>query len=82
MACTEADFRRLMPVAFPGILFEPARRRFAPTDGSWSLELGAAGVRGIGSLRLPVIEANFRLRAADADAVIATFWRYFQRGGG
>lgn len=82
MGCTEADFHRLMPIAFPGIRFDPALRRFTPADGSWSLELGEADTRSIASLRLPVIEARFHLPTAAAEAVMATFWRYFQRGGG
>ena len=82
MACTEADFRRLMPLAFPGVSFDPARRRFMATDGTWSLELGEQGVREIASLRLPAIEITFHLRVAQADKVLGAFFRYFQRGGG
>ena len=82
MTCTDADFHRLMPMAFPGIVFDPARRCFTPPDGGWSLELGEPATRYIASLRLPVIDATFRFPAADADTVLATFFRYFQRGGG
>ena len=82
MACTEADFHRLMPMAFPGIVFDPLRRCFTSPDGTWSLALGEPATRDIASLRLPMIEATFHVRAAEADTVIATFLRYFQRGGG
>ena len=82
MACTEADFFRLMPIAFPGIVFDPARRCFTPPDGGWSLELGEPAMRQLASLRLPVIDVVFCFPAADADTVLANFLRYFQRGGG
>ncbi len=82
MGCTEADFHRLMPIAFPGIAFDPARRRFTPPDGMWTLDLGEPATRQIASLVLPTIEATFRFRAAETGTIIMTFLKYFQRSGG
>jgi hypothetical protein len=82
MAGREADFRRLMPIAFPGVGYDAARRRFTAPDGGWSLELGEAESLVIAALRLPMIAATFHFTMADAEPVIATFLRHFQRGGG
>ena len=82
MTATEADFRRLMPLAFPDINYDAATRRFVPPEGGWSLELGAVGRLALTSVRMTTIEVIFRFDGADSAAVFARFMLYFQRGGG
>jgi hypothetical protein len=82
MTGSEADFHRLMPLAFPGIAWDPARRRFTPHDGDWWLELSQPGRLRVANVGLPTITATFGFAGADAAAVLARFHRYFQRGGG
>ncbi len=82
MTATEADFHRLMPLAFPDISFDAATRRFLPADGGWSLELGTIGRLALTSVRMATIEVIFRFDGADSAAIFARFMLYFQRGGG
>ena len=82
MTATEADFHRLMPLAFPGIRYDAATRRFSPSDCGWSLELGAVGRLALTSVRMTTLEVIFRFEGADSAAVFARFMLYFQRGGG
>jgi hypothetical protein len=80
--CTEADFQRLMPVAFPGVTYDTATRRYVAADGGWSLALGTPGFRAIAAIRVPMMPAVFRFETGDAETVLARFFRYFQKGGG
>ena len=82
MTCGEAEFHRLLPMAFPGIAYDPALRRFTPPDAGWHLDLGAIGVIAIASVRMATIEVIFEFVSADPGRVLARFWLYFQRGGG
>lgn len=82
MTATEADFHRLMPLAFPDIGFDATTRRFLPPEGGWSLELGAIGRLALTSVRMTTIEVVFRFDGAEIPAVFARFMQYFQRGGG
>ena len=82
MTAVEADFHRLLPVAFPGVTFDAATRRFTAADGGWTLELSQPGRLALTSVRMATLDVTFRFGGADADAVTARFLRYFMRGGG
>ena len=77
--CTEADFTRLMPVAFPAATYDPATRRY--TAPGWSLTLGPPTHRAIASIRIPQMEVVFRFDT-DPEPILERFFRYFQKGGG
>jgi hypothetical protein len=81
MACTEADFHRLLPAAFPGVAWDAATRSFNHGDG-WTLRLGVPRERRIAGLCLPVMDVAFEFRGLDAGRVLERFFMYFQRGGG
>jgi hypothetical protein len=82
MTAVEADFHRLLPLAFPGVTFDPVLRRFTAPDGGWFLELSAPGRLGLSSVRMATLDVTFHFPDADPEAVTARFLRYFMRGGG
>jgi len=82
MTGPESDFHRLLPLAFPGISYDAALRRFSPADGAWSLTLGHPRPLGLAAVKLMAIEVVLRATASEIDAVAERFLRYFQRGGG
>ncbi len=82
MTAVEADFHRLLPLAFPGVAFDPARRRFTAADGGWFLELSLPGRLGLTSIRMATLDVTFHFDGADPDVVTTRFLRYFMRGGG
>ena len=87
MACTEADFHRLLGAAMGPHEFDAARRVFshAEAERSWSLALADAGERRIAQWHIPLTEVTFRFSGygeRDVEAVLGRFFAYFQRGGG
>jgi hypothetical protein len=82
MNATDADFHRLLPLAFPGIGFNPATRRFTPAEGGWVLDLSLPGHLPLTSVRIPTLDVTFHFETADPTAVTARFLRYFMKGGG
>lgn len=82
MNAVDADFHRLMPLAFPGITFDPATRRFTPAEGGWTLHLSAPGRLPLASVHIPTLDVTFFFETADPDAVTGRFLRYFMKGGG
>ena len=82
MNATDADFHRLLPLAFPGIGFNPATRRFTPAEGGWVLDLSLPGHLPLTSVRIPTLDVTFHFETADPSAVTARILRYFMKGGG
>jgi hypothetical protein len=87
MACTEADFHRLLPAAMGSFCYDAASRCFtgATAERSWRLCLADAGERRIALLRVPLTEVFFTFTGyteAEVEAVMQRFFVYFQRGGG
>lgn len=87
MGVTHADFFRLLPQVLDGysyrrvgpvIIANQAQRRL-------TLRLAPEEERRLASLRLPVTRVSFEFdhyTAAEADALLDRFARYFHRGGG
>ena len=82
MNATDADFHRLLPLAFPGIGFNPATRRFTPAEGGWVLDLSLPGHLPLTSVRIPTLDVTVHFETAAPSAVTARFLRYFMKGGG
>jgi hypothetical protein len=82
MTASEADFHRLLPLAFPGVTFDAVNRRFTAADGRWTLELSLPGRLALTSVLMATLDVTFRFEDADPDVVTARFLRYFMRGGG
>ncbi len=87
MACSEADFHRLLGAAMGPNEFDPLRRTFShvETDRTWSLTLSDAGERRIAQWRMELTEVTFRFCGYDESEIeraLQKFFVYFQRGGG
>mgnify|MGYP006949113997 CR=1 FL=1 len=82
MNATDADFHRLLPIAFPGVTFNPTTRCFTPVDGGWRLHLGLPGHLPLTSVRIPTLDVTFHFETADPDSVTTRFLRHFMKGGG
>jgi len=87
MACSEADFHRLLGAAMGPYDYDPARREFshAEAERSWSLTLADAGERRIAQWHIALTEVTFRFCGygeSEAEAVLGKFFAHFQRGGG
>jgi hypothetical protein len=87
MACTEADFHRLLGVAMGPCEFDPASRAFshAEAERSWSLTVADAGERRIAQWHVALTEVTLRFcgySEGEVEAALAKFFTYFQRGGG
>jgi hypothetical protein len=87
MACTEADFHRLLGAAMGAHEFDPAQRLFSYSEAgrSWSLMLANAGERRIAQWHIALTEVTFQFRGygdGEVEAALKKFFMYFQRGGG
>jgi len=87
IACTEADFHRLLGQAMGPCDFDPPKRAFSHSEPgrSWSLTLADAGERRIAQWHVALTEVSFRFCGygeGEIDALLAKFFAYFQRGGG
>ena len=87
MACTEADFHRLLGTAMGPCEFDPVRLAFSHSEAerSWSMALADAGERRIAQWHMPLTEVTFRFcgySESEIEAVLGKFFTYFQRGGG
>jgi hypothetical protein len=87
MACTEADFHRLLGAAMGPYAYDAAGRVFSHAEAgrSWSLTLADAGERRIAQWHVALTEVTFCFHGygeSQVDAVLGKFFAYFQRGGG
>lgn len=87
MACTDADFHRLLPAAIGSFRYDAAHRCFTggTPERSWQLCLTDAGERRIALWRMPLTEAVFTFTGytdPEIEALLHRFFTYFQRGGG
>ena len=87
MACTEADFHRLLGAAMGPYCYDAAERSFAhaTSERSWRLSLADAGERRIAQWRMKLTEVTFSFRGyaeAEVEVLMRRFFLYFQRGGG
>jgi hypothetical protein len=86
MACTEADFHRLLP-AVAEVQYDAVLNRFSHLEKGrrWSLRLNEPHERRIGALRLPVADVTFLFEGYaqnEIDAIMERFLTHFRRGGG
>jgi hypothetical protein len=86
MACTPADFHRLLP-AVAAVEYDAVRDQFShEEDGRrWRLRLIEPRERSVGALRLPVVDVELVFEGyalGDIDAVVRRFFAHFRRGGG
>jgi hypothetical protein len=87
MACSEADFHRLLGAAMGPFEYDSARRVFshAEAERSWRLTLADAGERRIAQWHIVQTEVTFRFcgySECEAEAQLGKFFLHFQRGGG
>jgi hypothetical protein len=87
MACTEADFHRLLPAAMGPFVYDATNHSFehATPERSWRMTLADAGERRIALWHMPLTEVVFSFAGyteAEVEAVMQRFFVYFQRGGG
>lgn len=87
MACTEADFHRLLGAAMGPCEFDPVSRAFSHSEAerAWSLTLANAGERRIAQWHVALTEVTFRFfgySESEVETVLQKFFAYFQRGGG
>jgi hypothetical protein len=87
MACTEADFHRLLGAAMGPYQYDPSVRAFSHSEAerSWSLTLADAGERRIAQWHIALTEVTFRFcgyAEDEIERVLQKFFAYFQRGGG
>jgi hypothetical protein len=87
MACTPADFHRLLPAVAP-VEYDAALNQFVHTEGSrrWSLRLIDLRERKVAALRLPMVDVVLVFDGYSQtdiiDAVVQRFFAHFHRGGG
>lgn len=86
MACTPADFHRLLP-AVATVEYDAALNQFSHVEDSrrWSLRLIDPRERAIAALRLLVVDVTLVFQGyaqADIDSFMARFFAHFRRGGG
>lgn len=87
MGLSHAEFWRTLPRALEGRPYQRDGNTIAIRDcqRQLTIHLGPEGKRRIALLQLPVTRVTFAFSgytAADMDAFMQRFSRYFQRGGG
>lgn len=87
MAITHRDFLRLLPKAFAdGEIRVDGREIRVGADGSeLRIDLSEESVRRIANLEIPLTLVRLTFSgygAAEIEAMLARFWRTFQKGGG
>jgi len=86
MACTQADFHRLLP-GIAAVQYDATLNQFShlENDRCWTLQLINPREREIGRLRLPQVDVVLRFKGytrGEVDIVITRFFAHFRRGGG
>ncbi len=86
MACTPADFHRLLP-AVAAVEYDAVLGQFSHVEEGrrWRLRLIEPRERTVGALRLPVVDVELVFEGyalGDIDAVVRRFFAHFRRGGG
>ncbi len=86
MACTPADFHRLLP-AVASVEYDAALNQFNHVEDGrrWSLRLINPRERAIAALRLPVVDVALVFEGyaqVDIDSFMQRFFAHFRRGGG
>lgn len=87
MTITRADFRRLLPAAVNHVPYSEQGDGFVHQDGArgWRIGLAPLPQLQIGLIRLERHRVEFEFSgyaAAEIEAFMARFERYFRRGGG
>ena len=86
MACTPADFHRLLP-AVASVEYDAVLDQFSHVEDArrWRLRLIEPRERTVGALRLPLVDVELVFEGyalGDIDAVVRRFFAHFRRGGG
>lgn len=87
MAITHHDFMRLLPKAFDGgeIKVDGRAIRVVAGAGELRIDLSEESVRRIANLEIPLTLVRLTFSGyeeAETEAMLARFWRTFQKGGG